>query len=69
MTFNNFTFSDYKNHTTGKVFVWIYQHGSLWQCSDAEQFTCWICVLSIFPLKGEIFTTEKGFAIIDLCHE
>ena len=32
---NNLTFSHYKNHTTGKVSVWIFPHGALWKCSDA----------------------------------
>ena len=32
---NNVTFSHYKNHTTGKVSVWIFPHGALCKCSDA----------------------------------
>ena len=31
---NNITFSQYKNHTTGKTAVWITPQGSLLQCSD-----------------------------------
>lgn len=72
---NNLTFSHYKNHTTGKVSVWIYPHGALCKCSDAypgtisdEQITEQINVLDLCP-KGKIVMTDKGFAITDLCHE
>ena len=72
---NNVTFSHYKNHTTGKVSVWIYPHGSLCKCSEAypgtisdEQITHQIGVLHLCP-KGKIVMTDKGFAITDLCHE
>ena len=72
---NNLTFSHYKNHTTGKVSVWIFPHGALCKCSDAfpgsisdEQLTEQIGVIDYCP-KGKVVMTDKGFAISDLCHE
>ena len=72
---NNVTFSHYKNHTTGKVSVWIFLHGALCKCSDAfpgsisdEQITEQIDVIDYCP-KGKVVLTDKGFAISDLCHE
>ena len=72
---NNLTFSHYKNHTTGKVSVWIFPHGALCKCSDAfpgsisdEQLTAQIDALDYCP-KGKVVMTDKGFAISDLCHE
>ena len=72
---NNVTFSHYKNHTTGKVSVWIFPHGALCKCSDAfpgsiseEQITEQIDVIDYCP-KGKVVLTDKGFAISDLCHE
>ena len=72
---NNLTFSHYKNHTTGKVSVWIFPHGALCKCSDAfpgsisdEQITQQIGAIDYCP-KGKVVMTDKGFAISDLCHE
>lgn len=72
---NNLTFSHYKNHTTGKVSVWIFPHGALCKCSDAfpgsisdEQITQQIGVIDYCP-KGKVVMTDKGFAISDMCHE
>jgi hypothetical protein len=72
---NNVTFSHYKNHTTGKVSVWIFSHGELCKCSDAypgtisdEKLTEEIGVLEYCP-PGTTVMTDKGFAISDLCHE
>ncbi|KAL9963294.1 hypothetical protein ACROYT_G032479 [Oculina patagonica] len=72
---NNLTFSHYKNHTTGKVSVWIFPHSALCKCSDAfpgsisdEQLTEQIGVIDYCP-KGKVVMTDKGFAISDLCHE
>ena len=72
---NNLTFSHYKNHTTGKVSVWIFPHGALCKCSDAfpgsisdEQITQQIGVIDYCP-KGKVVMTDKGFAINDMCHE
>lgn len=72
---NNLTFSHYKNHTTGKVSVWIFPHGALCKCSDAfpgsisdEQLTEQLGVIDYCP-KGKVVMTDKGFAISDLCHE
>ena len=33
---NNITFSNYKNHTTGKTAVWVYCHGGLLCCSETR---------------------------------
>ena len=72
---NNLTFSHYKNHTTGKVSVWIFPHGALCKCSDSfpgsisdEQLTEQLGVIDYCP-KGKVVMTDKGFAISDLCHE
>lgn len=72
---NNLTFSHYKNHTTGKVSVWIFPHGALCKCSDAfpgsisdEQLTEQLVVIDYCP-KEKVVMTDKGFAISDLCHE
>ena len=32
---NNITFSSYKNHTTGKIYVWTVPAGFLMHCIDA----------------------------------
>lgn len=72
---NNVTFSHYKNHTTGKVSIWIFPHGGLCLCSDAypgtisdEKLTEEIGVLNLCP-QGKTVMTDKGFAISELCHE
>lgn len=72
---SNLTFSHYKNHTTGKVSVWIFPRGALCKCSDAypgtisdEQITQEIGVLDYCP-AGKTVMTDKGFAISDICHE
>lgn len=70
---NNITFSNYKNHTTGKTSVWIYPHGGLMCCSDTypgsisdKDLTEQSGVLTkINP--GKIVLTDKGFDIADLC--
>ncbi|CAH3014572.1 unnamed protein product, partial [Porites evermanni] len=54
---NNITFSNYKNHTTGKIcFI-----------SDAD-ITEQSCVLDTIT-KGKTVMTDKGFNITDICHE
>lgn len=52
---NNLTFSHYKNHTTGKISVWIYPHGALCKCSDAYPGT----------ISDEHITKQIG--VLDMC--
>jgi len=70
---NNITFSQYKNHTTGKTAVWITPQGSLLQCSDTypgtisdSDITEQSGVLDMVQ-KGSVVLTDKGFGITELC--
>ena len=70
---NNITFSQYKNHTTGKTSVWITPYGSLLKCSDTypgtisdSDITEQSGVLDMLE-KGTVVLTDKGFGITDLC--
>lgn len=72
---NNITFSNYKNHTTGKTSVWIYPHGGLMSCSDTypgsisdKDLTEQSGVLDKVN-QGKIVLTDKGFDIAELCFE
>ena len=70
---NNVTFSQYKNHTTGKTSVWITPCGSLIQCSDTYPGTITDADITeqsgvLDKLEeGTIVLTDKGFGITDLC--
>ena len=70
---NNITFSNYKNHTTGKTAVWIYPHGGLLCCSETypgtitdHDITEQSGVLDKVN-KGKLVLTDKGFDIVELC--
>lgn len=74
---NNITFSSYKNHTTGKICLWTLPPGFLLNCTDAfpafrsisdADITEQSCVLDTIS-KGKTVMTDKGFNIIDSCHE
>jgi len=70
---NNITFSQYKNHTTGKTSVWITPYGSLLKCSDKypgtisdSDVTEQSGVLDMLE-KGTVVLTNKDFGITVLC--
>lgn len=70
---NNITFSQYKNHTTGKTAVWITPHGTLLQCSATypgtisdNDITEQSGVLDMVR-RGSVVLTDKGFGITELC--
>ena len=71
----NITFSNYKNHTTGKICLWTLPPGFLLKCTDAfpgsisdADITERSCVLDTLT-KGKTVMTDKGFNITDICHE
>ena len=70
---NNITFSQYKNHTTGKTAVWITPQGSLLQCSDTYPGTISDnditeqCGVLDMVNRGSVVLTDKGFGITDMC--
>ena len=71
---NNITFSNYKNHTTGKICVWTVPSGFLLHCTEAypgsisdSDITEQSQILDSVP-KGKTVMTDKGFNIIDSCH-
>ena len=71
---NNITFSNYKNHTTGKICVWIVPSGFLLHCTEAypgsisdSDITEQSQILDSVP-RGKTVMTDKGFNIIDSCH-
>ena len=70
---NNITFSQYKNHTTGKTAVWITPHGSLLQCSDTYPGTISDnditeqCGVLDMVRRGSVVLTDKGFGITEMC--
>ncbi|XP_028518951.1 uncharacterized protein LOC110252056 [Exaiptasia diaphana] len=69
---NNITFSNYKNHTTGKTPVWIYPHGGLLCCSDtypgtiSDKDITEQCGVLDNVNKGKVVLTDKGFAEVCL---
>ena len=70
---NNISFSQYKNHTTGKVSVWITPHGTLLRCSETypgtisdTDITNQSGILEMLE-RGTTVLTDKGFGITDLC--
>ena len=61
---NNIKFSNYKNHTTGKIYLWTLPPGFLLKCTDAFPGN-----ISDADIKGKTVITDKGFNIIDICYE
>ncbi|XP_022786975.1 uncharacterized protein LOC111327131 [Stylophora pistillata] len=70
---NNITFSQYKNHTTGRTAVWVTPQGSLLQCSDTYPGTISDnditeqCVVLDMVRRGSVVLTDKGFGITEMC--